>query len=357
MTRERFRTFAWATLAVTLAVILWGAYVRASGSGAGCGSHWPTCHGEIVPRAPSVATVIELTHRLTSGLSGVMVLALLVWAFAALPRRHPARAGAAVSMFFMINEGAVGAALVLLEHVALDRSVARAVWISLHLVNTFLLVAALACTAFFAGRVDPVGGHGSAGQAGGYRAALTWLGLGALGLLFTGVSGAVTALGDTLFAAPSLARGIADDFSPTAHFLQQLRVVHPVAAMLTAVFLLYARSAIAAGRGAEAERWSRILAGLLVTQLLLGMVNFALRAPVTLQLVHLLVADLVWVAFVLLGAAAFSTVSLGDGGQPGGRPRAPAEVRGSAGTSPPPSTPEGFGDPTSSDPQPFCKSR
>jgi cytochrome c oxidase assembly protein subunit 15 len=128
--------------------------------------------------------------------------------------------------------------------------------------------------------------------------------MGAIGLLLTGVSGAITALGDTLFTATSLARGIADDFSPTAHFLQQLRVLHPIVATLTAVFLLYARGSIAAGRGADAARFSRWLAGLVVAQLLLGVVNFALRAPVAMQLVHLCVADLVWVVFVLLGAAA-----------------------------------------------------
>jgi heme a synthase len=303
MTKERFRTFAWATLAVTVAVILWGGYVRASGSGAGCGSHWPSCNGEIIPRARSVQTVVEFAHRVTSGLSGVLVLIELGWAFHAFPRRHPARAGAVASMLLMINEGAVGAALVLLEHVANDRSVARAAWTSLHLTNTFLLVAAMACTAYWASssparpRAPRFAGQGIAG---------TLLTVGALGLLFTGVSGAITALGDTLFAAPSLARGIADDFSPAAHFLQQLRVVHPVAATLTAVVVLYARSPIAAGRGADAARFSRILAGLLVGQLLLGVLNFVLRAPVALQLVHLLVADLVWIAFVLLGAAALA---------------------------------------------------
>src|ERR1700742_4142386 len=109
MTKEPFRTRAWASVAVTLIVILWGAYVRASGSGAGCGSHWPTCNGEIVPRSKSVATVIEYVHRLTSGLSGVLVLVELVWAFVALPRRHPARAGAVAAMVLMITEGAVGA--------------------------------------------------------------------------------------------------------------------------------------------------------------------------------------------------------------------------------------------------------
>jgi heme A synthase len=299
MTKERFRTFAWTTLAVTLVVILWGAYVRATGSGAGCGSHWPTCNGEVIPRPKTVATIIEFTHRLTSGLSGVLVVALTIWAFVALPKRHPARAGAVASLALMVNEGAVGAALVLLEHVALDKSAARAGWVSLHLVNTFLLVAALTATAYWAGAParPRFRGQGAAG---------VLLGLGAAGLLLTGVSGAVTALGDTLFTAPSLARGIADDFSPAAHFLQQLRVVHPIAAVLGAVFLLYARSPIARGRGPAAAHYSRLLAGLLVGQLLLGLVNFALQAPISLQIVHLLVADLVWVVFVLLAAAALA---------------------------------------------------
>jgi heme A synthase len=296
MQQERFRRFAWATLAVTLIVILWGAYVRASGSGAGCGSHWPTCNGEIVPRPKTMETIVELTHRLTSGLSGVLVLIQLAWAFGALPKRHPARAGAVASMWFMISEGAVGAALVLLDHVATDRSVARAVWTSLHLSNTFLLVASLTCTAYWASwsRPPQISGRGVA-----------WpLVVGALGLMVTGVSGAVTALGDTLFTAPTLARGIADDFSPTAHFLQQLRVVHPILAVCTAVLVLYVRAPIAAGRGRDAGHFSRLLAGLVVGQLLLGVINFVLQAPVAMQIVHLLVADLVWVAFVLLGAAA-----------------------------------------------------
>jgi heme A synthase len=305
MNQERFRTFAWATLALIFAVIVWGAYVRASGSGAGCGSHWPTCNGEILPRPRSIETVVELTHRVTSGLSGILVLIELGWAFLVLPRRHPARAGAVASMVFMLNEGAVGAALVLLEHVAADRSVARAAWTSLHLSNTFFLVAALTVTAYWApggptmGAPPPTPRPRLAGQ--GLSGAL--LVAGAMGLLLTGVSGAITALGDTLFTAPSLARGIVDDFSPAAHFLQQLRVLHPIMATFTAVFLLYARGPVAAGRGADAARFSRWLAGLVVTQLVLGVVNFMLRAPVAMQLVHLLVADLVWVVFVLLGAA------------------------------------------------------
>ncbi len=330
-TRSRFPTFAWATLAATFAVILWGAYVRASGSGAGCGSHWPTCNGEIIPRSQSAATLVEYAHRLTSGLSGVLVLVQAVWAFVAFPRRHPARTGAAASLFLMLNEGAVGAALVLFEHVAYDRSIARAAWTSLHLTNTFFLVAALACTALWSTASTGDRGPRTPVKLSGQGAAGTLLAFGAVALLLTGVSGAITALGDTLFAAPTLARGIADDFSPGAHFLQQLRVLHPIAATVTAVFVLYARGPIAAGRGPAVARFSRWLAALLVTQLGLGLLNFALQAPVLMQILHLLVADLVWVAYVLFGATALSTVpaatagggSLGAGAREVAASRAP----------------------------------
>jgi heme A synthase len=302
MTRARFVgyvRYACFTLAVTFAVILWGAYVRASGSGAGCGAHWPTCDGELVPRPKTLEMLVEFTHRVTSGLSGLLVLVELVWAFLAFPKRHPARAGAVASMAFMLNEGAVGAALVLSEHVAYDRSVARAVLTSVHLCNTFLLIGAMACTAYAAsrGRGPRFAGQGLAG---------TLVALGAVLLALVGASGAVTALGDTLFRAPSLVRGIQDDFSPTAHFLQQLRVVHPILAVGVAVFVLYARGAIAAGRGLDATRFSKMVAVLVITQLLLGVTSFLLRAPIAMQILHLLVADLVWVAFVLLGAAALS---------------------------------------------------
>jgi cytochrome c oxidase assembly protein subunit 15 len=259
-------------------------------------------------------------------------------------------------MVFMLSEGAVGAALVLLEHVAGDRSVARAAWTSLHLSNTFFLVAALTATAYWAS-IPPAprvseGGYppaqprragrrlsrwGLRPQTPGLRLPGTLLLIGAVALLLSGVSGAITALGDTLFTATSLARGIADDFSPTAHFLQQLRVLHPITATLTAVFLLYARAPIAAGRGADAEHFSRLLAGLVVAQLLIGVVNFALRAPIAMQLVHLFLADLVWVVFVLLGAAALGAQAPGraepsydgtshDGAASGPKPRPPAEA-------------------------------
>jgi cytochrome c oxidase assembly protein subunit 15 len=101
----RYAIYAWAVLAYNLLVILWGAFVRASGSGAGCGSHWPLCNGEVV----RVATLIEFSHRMTTGLAGLLVIGLVVWAFRAFPRRSTVRLGAALSLAFIIIEGLVGA--------------------------------------------------------------------------------------------------------------------------------------------------------------------------------------------------------------------------------------------------------
>src|SRR5690348_3617167 len=86
-----FRLYASFTLAAVLGVILWGAYVRATGAGAGCGQHWPVCNGTVIPRAPSTQTLIEYTHRVTSGLSLLLVIGLYVWARLAHAKGHTVR--------------------------------------------------------------------------------------------------------------------------------------------------------------------------------------------------------------------------------------------------------------------------
>src|SRR5689334_9794292 len=147
----RFARYAWGVLTYTLAVVLWGAFVRATGSGAGCGDHWPVCNGVVIPHAPTVATIIEYTHRLTSGLATVLAVALCVWGVRAHPKGHPVRWAAVLQLVFMLTEGAVGAGLVLLKYVAHNPSVARAFWMAAHLINTFLLIGAQTLTAWFAG--------------------------------------------------------------------------------------------------------------------------------------------------------------------------------------------------------------
>jgi heme A synthase len=300
MASSRFRLFSWGALLFVLAVILWGAVVRATGSGAGCGSHWPTCNGAVVPPAAGAKTLIEYTHRLTSGLSALLVWGQAAWAWRLFRAGDPVRRAAAWSAFFMLTEVLVGAGIVLLEYVADDKSVGRAVWMALHLCNTFLLVGAMALTAHHAGGAPRMRLRGQGGLALASAVAL-------VGTMLVGASGAVAALGDTLFPAKDLAAGLAADLSPTAHLLVRLRVVHPFAAVAVAMFLLGLRFWLVVRRpGPVVARWGLALRVAVVAQVVGGFVNLMLLAPTWMQLVHLLLADAVWIALVLLVASALA---------------------------------------------------
>jgi heme A synthase len=309
-----FNRFAWFVLAVILAVIVWGGFVRASGSGAGCGAHWPLCNGVVVPQDPKLETLIELGHRVTSGLALIVVVALGVWTL----RRYPAASGrsaspgvrsmrrlAGLAILFIFVEAALGAGLVLLEYVGQNSSGARAVWMAGHLVNTFLLLAILALLAERSREgirgeellVKEVSPSASAGRA------PRWVEVSSLtALLLTAVTGAITALGDTLFPATSLAEGLAQDLSPTAHFLIQLRVFHPLVAIAAGMLWIHLaqRSRARAPAGGRIAFWAAWTIGLVLAQFAIGLLTLALLAPVPLQLLHLLGADLVWIAGVLL---------------------------------------------------------
>jgi cytochrome c oxidase assembly protein subunit 15 len=287
---------AWLVLVYNLGVIAWGAYVRATGSGAGCGAHWPLCDGRIVPRSLGVATLIEYSHRITSGLALVSVVLLLVWVRRVCPPGHPARRGALMSLIFMLTEAAVGAGLVLFELVADNASMARALFMAVHLTNTFILVGWLALTAWWLSGGEDV----DLGRAPARTAAVGGL---LLALILVGVSGAIAALGDTLFPSTTLAEALAADLSPASHLLIRLRMFHPALAITTAVLLAVAAPLLAARSGApRAMQLGRGVAGLAVLQLVVGVVNVLLLAPVWMQLLHLLVADALWIALVLLGA-------------------------------------------------------
>ena len=312
---SRFARYGWGVLAFNLLVILWGAYVRASGSGAGCGAHWPLCNGEVIPRAPSVETLVEMAHRITSGIALLLVVGQLAWARRALPKGDAARFVAHVAMALMLTEALVGAGLVLFEMVAQNQSIARAYWLAAHLLNTFGLVAALALVPWYAsGQPAP--------RPGRFGPELKLLLAALAGTLLLGMTGAVTALGDTLFPAASLAEGMAQDFSPTAHFLVRLRVVHPTLAVLVVILLLLTAGVNAKLRpSATTRRLALAVAGLAVTQLAAGLVNLLLLAPIAMQLVHLLLADALWIALVLLAASSWAW-SDGSASTPGARPAA-----------------------------------
>ncbi|MCA1613490.1 MAG: COX15/CtaA family protein [Acidobacteria bacterium] len=162
---NRFARLAWAVVAVNLLVIVWGAYVRASFSGDGCGDHWPLCNGEVLPATGIYKTFVEFTHRLTSGAALLLVVWLVVRASRAFPAGHRVRRGAAATLAFIIVEALIGAALVKYGLVVRNDSAARAVVMAGHLVNTFLLLAAATLTAWWAtgGAAPRLRGQGNVG--------------------------------------------------------------------------------------------------------------------------------------------------------------------------------------------------
>jgi heme A synthase len=298
MKLDRFAKYCWLALAFNLLVILWGAYVRASGSGAGCGSHWPLCNGEVIPDSPTVKTIVEFSHRLSSGVALLLVVGALIWAFRAYAPKHRLRRYAATAMFFMLMEAAIGAGLVLFEMVAENKSIARALWMSAHLINTFLLVGALALMAWTATRGGRFEIRG--------QSSINWVFAAAIvATLILGVSGAITALGGTLFPVTSLAEGLKQDLSPTAHVLIRLRFFHPLIALGVSGFLIMTAFFARSRRpGEDVRRWASLLIALVLVQLGAGGVNLLLHAPTWMQLLHLLLSDLVWIALVLLGFSA-----------------------------------------------------
>lgn len=290
------RRYAWLVLAYFIAVILWGGVVRATGSGAGCGDHWPLCNGTVMQHSPRVDTLVEFTHRVTSGISFFSALGLLIWTWMGTVRGHLARAAAAAAVAFTLVEAILGALLVKLGLTAHSTSPLRAPYLALHLTNTLLLLAALTLAAHFLSR------------RGGYlRREIRLVApfapvAGLVLLLMVGVTGSLAALGDTLFPAASLTAALTKDLSATSSWLVRWRWTHPAIAVLASLFLAWMvlralRSQRRNGRGLTG-----LVLALIAAQCALGLLDVVLLAPVWLQIAHLLGADLLWSALVVLAA-------------------------------------------------------
>lgn len=277
---------AWAVLALNVVTIIGGAVVRATGSGAGCGRNWPSCQGELVPGFDESATVIEFSHRALSGLALLAVFTLAIVVRRRFPKGSRERRYALWSVIAILGEAAIGAWLVLAELVADDDSVLRAVSVPLHLVNTFLLLGALTLLAW------RLGAGGDIIWRGPHRRHLVW---GAVSLVVLGATGAVTSLAGTLFPAETLAEGLAADAS-AEHFLTTLRVIHPFVAVGASWYLIWFANRV------REQPAARAVSMLVVAQVLVGVLNVVFLTSLWLPLVHLLIADVLWVAWVVLGA-------------------------------------------------------
>ena len=304
---QNYRRYAWFVVAYMIFVILWGAVVRATGSGAGCGNHWPACNGQVIPRAESIETLIEFSHRLTSAFAGVLVMVMLGWAYRLKPRKTKTgdsrsalrflRLMAVMTFIFILIEGGIGAALVRLELVENNASTLRAVMIAIHLANTLVLLLFNVLTAWAANQ-DEVRFKASVPK-------VAAMGIALIGFMLMSSAGAVTALGDTLFLSGALHQ-VTDN--PYDHFLIQLRVYHPVLAVIVSVYLFgfgyYLFNRHSSSRIHDRTQQMMILIGI---QLAVGVLNIFLQAPIWMQILHLFLADALWVVLILLSAEIFTT--------------------------------------------------
>ena len=289
------RKFAWGVLAYFIAVILWGTLVRATGSGAGCGNHWPLCNGTVMQHSASVETMIEFTHRLTSGLSFFSVVALLVWVYKTTVRGHLARPAAVASVAFTSSKRSWERCWSSSDSRPRATSPLRPAYLALHLTNTLLLLAALTLTAHMLSR-----------RKGYLRASIRLVApFGAIAavavVMIVGVTGSLAALGDTLFPASSLGEALAQDFSAGSGWLVRWRWTHPTVAFVSSIFLIWILVRAAQRPTQGVAHWdnrglSAAVLLLLAAQYVLGVLDVFLLAPLWLQVAHLLGADLLWVA-------------------------------------------------------------
>jgi len=313
MSSPTFRRLSWGVAGYTLLVILWGYFLRISESGDGCGTDWPLCHGAVIPGTPTFSTLVEFSHRLTSGVVLLLVIVLAVAAFRSFPRGHALRVGAVAAVVLTVTESLFGAILVVYGWVAGDISTGRILIRPVHVTNTFLLMAALVLTAWWASRGVsrvPRPTPGAREGAGAIRPIVPPV-LGVLALAWTG---AWTGLAVTAFPVDTLREGMGQYVEPE-HLLIYLRMSHPVLAVVVIGLLL--RLALGTHRiatlhgDAALARVAVATGALAAVQLLAGPLTIFLGNPVWMRLVHLLLADLLWVALVVLISARFEVARRG----------------------------------------------
>ncbi len=297
----QFKKWSQVLIFYTMLVILWGAWVRISHSGDGCGDTWPLCGGRLIPEAEQNKTWVEYAHRLMSGLYGFLVLGLYLWARKLYPQGHKARTWAGWSLFFTVTEALLGAKLVIFGLVASNDTPFRAFAMGLHLVNSVMLTGSLTLTWDFSGQNSWFRKTQSPWTFEGLKPKRIASGL-IISFLLIGVTGGIAALASTLFPSNSLLEGLRADWDPNSHYLIRLRGLHPFLGLLFGgSMFLTAWLSIQLQRPEEIQLRlrSRNLAIAIGCGVLLGLTTLLLLSPVVLKLAHLAAAHSIWIFLVL----------------------------------------------------------
>lgn len=294
--RRLFSAVAWATLAFNVLVVIGGAIVRATGSGDGCGETWPKCGDQFIPSSPTVETVIEFSHRVSSFVAGIGVLFVVILAFRCFAKGDIVRRAAVLSGVVLVVEALVGAALVVFGWVDDDISVGRLIVVPLHLANTFVLLGALTATAWWGSGFDKPrrSWRSKSGR---------WIAVGAAVLIVLGATGALNALADTIFPSDSVTGDLASKFGPTAPLLSKLRVIHPFVSVIGGMLVAWIATGEARRASERTKRFATIVTFVMLSQVFVGIANIFFLTPLIIQVIHLLVADILWIAYVLFAVS------------------------------------------------------
>ena len=274
---------ATAGLVTSILSILAGAIVRATGSGDGCGASWPTCNGKVLPSLNTTSEIIEFSHR---SISGILLIITLLLFIKSKDQGTPSLHKRIINYltFFVLLEALIGAVIVIYEWVGLNSSLPRIIAVPLHLVNTFALLAFYTLI-FFLLRESENDLENFFDQ----RLKIAFI------LFFlTGATGSITALADVLFPSASFIEGLSDDFDSTSEILTRLRIVHPIVSTVLSIFLF-----------SESNRFKNIfginasaIKILVITGVVLGTLNVVSNIILPLSILHLLLADLLWITYI-----------------------------------------------------------
>ena len=279
------KLISYTKLGIVLSIlsILAGAFVRATGSGDGCGSTWPTCKGKIIPQLSDTSEVIEFSHRSISGILLIVTLIIFIKS-RNMSKGTIVRTTVNFLTFFVVFEAAIGAVIVLYEWVGLNSSLPRIIAVPIHLVNTFGL---LACYAALYKVL--LNNFKNIKQLWDRRFVFV-----AFLFLLSGATGSITALADVLFPSASFYEGLMEDFDRTSELLTRLRILHPLVATGLSVALIIESRKIQKDYKIDVQ----CLQLLVIVAVTLGVLNVLSNIVLLLSILHLAIADLLWISYI-----------------------------------------------------------
>lgn len=290
--RSRFLAATQFLVFYTILVIIWGAWVRISHSGDGCGSHWPLCDGALIPTETDQKTWVEYTHRLSSGLYGIFVTILFVLSYKAFCPQSAGRKVALATFVLMMIEALLGAALVLKGLVGENATIFRLVVMTFHQINSLLLVGSTVILSLVASPEMEL-----------KLPLFSWKKLfqsapSLVTFILIPATGAWAALANTLFPSQSLSEGLLKDFQSDSPWILRLRLAHPALALLIGFAFIYYFFQESEKTEGDISKASLHVAAVLAIGLLFGILTLLFLSPVWMKLVHLTIAQVIWVFLV-----------------------------------------------------------